>query len=168
MRYANEVIEQVALEARGLLDQSPGHHEYERALCELTARMIQAADEDGMDGPDALKLAEDLIYRKRWRVPLSDTGTFGQWVQHGLKDGLVQVMLRDNGGWLPHSRPCLPGQVYRKKVQEAVDNADNTVHEVVVVGMETGTWVTVWAVKDNDVTHQLAPEPAVPMEREGA
>ena len=89
----------------------------------------------------------------------------GQWfvekdtrVHHSIADGLVQIFVRTNGGWFtPQGKnigrgahPKLIGQVRVEDVEQIIENHYlKPIHEVAVVGLDTGQWQTIWATDES-------------------
>lgn len=93
-----------------------------------------------------------------WRVPVLQS-PFGEWLDHGVRDGLVLVMHRGTHGWKAagQGRALLAHQIYVKNVEPLCA----TSREVAVVGLSGGGWRTVWARSDDDVTHPAPPSAPV-------
>jgi hypothetical protein len=96
-----------------------------------------------------------------WRVPVVQS-PFGEWLDHGVRDGLVLVMHRGTHGWKAagQGHALLAHQLYVKNVEPLCA----TSHEVAVVGLSGGGWRTVWARSDDDVTHPAPPSAPVGVE----
>lgn len=74
---------------------------------------------------------------------------FGAVLAHGL-DGLVLMLHRGVHGWTcVKGHASLPGQTYLKDLNAVVGNAE----EIVAVGLQTGRWVTVWALNETHVNY---------------
>lgn len=90
-----------------------------------------------------------------WTVPIGEPHTFGQCVEHGISDQLVLVLHRGTSGWkTPENMPhcSLSHQIYAKNLEPLFSDSD----EIVVVGLNTGTWQTVWAKDARNISHPLA------------
>ena len=91
----------------------------------------------------------------QWLVPTLDT-TFGKMLKLPHKDDLVIVLYRGNHGWSTsehHPQVLLRHQVYAENLVPLI--TDRTI-EIVVVGLNTGRWVTVWAQREAEILYPLA------------
>ena len=109
----------------------------------------------------AERMVRALESVSKYVVPLVDHQPFGTHIQHGIEDSLVMVVSRGDNGWAagpgPLSFTLLPGQVYAENLIHLFGTS-NIVKEVVVVGLHTGIWRTVWAIDDRNITY---PGPSV-------
>lgn len=85
-----------------------------------------------------------------WRV-LVKPSTFGERLDHGVTDPLVIVLHRGRHGWKAagYGDVKLPHQIYLADLTPLCEFS----HEIVVVGLRSGVWRTVWARSDRDVSH---------------
>ena len=88
-----------------------------------------------------------------WRVRMIESFCFGKSLDVGIGGEPVIVLHRGPSGWktpdgMSHLR--LSHQIY---VRDLADATKHPTHEIAVVGMKTGKWVTVWARTDADVSY---------------
>lgn len=151
--------ERAAMEEEDDLDrreQAAGAEDVAKRLAKAFMRRGQYEGVEGGLAPDPEPPAPEPF--NPYQVPLVDSPVFGVRLSNPVRDSLVIVLRRGQSGWhtppnLQHSR--LPGQIYKADIDEAV--AD-TIREIVVVGLNTGTWVTVWASSPSEITHPAKPQ----------
>jgi hypothetical protein len=87
-----------------------------------------------------------------WRTTLRDTA-FGIMVDTGIREGPVIVLYRATHGWKTgegwNAHVHLPHQVYAEKLQPIIDLRPR---EIVVVGLWTGKWVTIWSATPKEIS----------------
>jgi hypothetical protein len=87
-----------------------------------------------------------------WRTTLRDT-PFGTMVETGIMEGPVIVLYRATHGWKTgdgwNAHAHLPHQIYAEKLQPIIELRPR---EIVVVGLWTGKWVTIWAANPKEIS----------------
>ena len=87
-----------------------------------------------------------------WRVPTRKT-VFGTMLETGIRNGIVIVLYRDNGGWRAgegwNAYTHLPHQLYTERLQPLVDLHP---HEIVAVNLHGTEWVTLWSSKFSEIS----------------
>lgn len=78
--------------------------------------------------------------------------SFGKQFALNMTDRLVIVLQRGAGGWqTPHERPhvSMAHQIYWHQIEPITHECE----EIVAVGLNTGTWRTLWASSPSQITH---------------